>query len=85
MLQARGQGPPRFWQIRRRRRAAAARRITTCPPRFLDFATCLLVVMHHIAFLFKMQAIERNGIYLKPSALEFLKQIEEFQTIPTEL
>ena len=37
----RGQLPPRFWRIRRRRRAAAARRITTCPPRFLDFATCL--------------------------------------------
>ena len=39
-----GQGghmPPRFWQIRRRRRAAAARRITTRPPRFLDFGTCL--------------------------------------------
>ena len=28
-------------QIRRCRRAAAAPRITTCPPRFLDFATCL--------------------------------------------
>ena len=44
MLQAGGRGvaaPPRFWQIRRRRRAAAARRITTCPPRFLEFATCL--------------------------------------------
>ena len=36
-----GQLPPRFWRIRRRRRAAAARRITSCPPRFLDFATCL--------------------------------------------
>ena len=48
-----GHGPPRFWQIRRRRRAAAARRITTCPPRFLDFATCLKWVVHlyHIIYL----------------------------------
>ena len=36
-----GGGAARFWQIRRRRRAAATRRITTCPPRFLDFGTCL--------------------------------------------
>ena len=40
-----GQGgqlpPPRFWWIKRCRRAAAVHRITTCPPGFLDFATCL--------------------------------------------
>ena len=26
--------------------AAAARRITTCPPRFLDFATCLHMIQY---------------------------------------
>ena len=36
-----GQLSPRFWKVKRRRRATAACRITTCPPRFLDFATCL--------------------------------------------
>ena len=37
-----GTCPPRFWQIRRRRRQRRRRRITVCPPRFLDFDTCLI-------------------------------------------
>ena len=41
MSEGGSKAPSRSWQIRRCRRAVVARHITTCPPRFLDFAACL--------------------------------------------
>ena len=75
--------PRRFWQIRRRRRAAAARRITTCPPRFLDFATCLTPARTLSISRLKSRVLKLSFLSLKmmvKSSLEFiLKFIEPLQ------
>ena len=65
-----GQLPPKFWQIRSRRWAGAARRLSTCPPRFLDFATCLVnVTFSTSTWLFRgefdCQEISQFHSYLK--------------------
>ena len=60
--------PPIFWQIRRLRRAAAAHCITTCPPRFLDFATCL-----HNFFTNLQSSLS--------SSSKFLQLLEQFASI----
>ena len=72
--------PPRFWQIRRRRRQAAARRITVCPPRFLDFGTCLKII-NKCEYDTKKNVFLKNHFHYKSLKFPPMEMLVHIETV----